>query len=107
MVPSAHIASNEGGRLNHDHLPVIDHAGVLEDLINIPGFLLPEGSDARAQGGRYSCSFCGVGDSGILAAKRAESSPAEAMVAGEGFLEVDQFGKPVRLKSTVLEDGSD
>ena len=106
MVPSAHIASNEGGRLNHDHLPVIDHAGVLEDLINIPGFLLPEGSDARAQGGRYSCSFCGVGDSGILAAKRAESSPAEAMAAGEGFLEVDQFGKPVRLKSTVLEDGS-
>lgn len=93
--------------MNHDHLPVIEHAGVLEDLMNMPGFLLPEGSDAQAQGGRYSCGFCGVGDSGTLTAKRAEYAPAEEpMPAGDGSLEVDRFGKPLRLKCTALEDGS-
>jgi hypothetical protein len=93
--------------LNHEYLPVIEHAGVLEDLIQIPGFLLPEGSDARAQGGRYSCSFCGVGDSGIVVSKRTDPAPAEqAKAAGPGFLEVNRIGIPARLQCTVLEDGS-
>ncbi len=55
----------EEDRLNHNHLPVIEHAGVLEDLTHIPGFLLPDGTDNQTRG-RYSCSFCGVGDSSIL-----------------------------------------
>ena len=93
--------------MNHDHLPVIEHAGVLEDLTHPPGYLLPDGTDNQTQGGRYSCSFCGVGDSGILVAKHAASAPVgEPLTAGDGILEIDRFGKPVQLKALVREDGS-
>lgn len=91
---------------NHDHLPVIDHAGVLEDWNEIPGFLLPTGGHANARSGYRSCSYCGVGDSGLLVAARTELPPAEEEVANaDGDLEVEWLGKTVRLKATVLADG--
>ena len=43
--------------LNHDHLPVIEHAGVLEDLTETPGFLLPEGAAAEPQGAATRAAF--------------------------------------------------
>jgi ferredoxin-NADP reductase/anaerobic selenocysteine-containing dehydrogenase len=92
--------------INHGHLPVIEHAGVLEDLGEIPGCLLSTGGGANARSGFRSCSFCGVGDSGVLVTKRAELPPAEeAIDSADGDLEVEWLGKTVRLKAKILGDG--
>lgn len=94
-------------RKNHDHLPVIEHAGVLEDRNEIPGFLLPAVGDANAKSGYRSCSYCGVGDSGLLVTTRMDSLHSdEAVGFGDGDLEVEWLGKTVRLKATALADGS-
>jgi ferredoxin-NADP reductase len=93
--------------LNNDHLPVIEHAGVLEDLSETPGFLVPEAAPPVAQNGRYSCSFCGVGDSGMLTSKRADTpAVAPAPPPGDAIFEVERFGKPVKLSARVNNDGS-
>jgi glycine betaine catabolism B len=48
-----------------NELPVIDHAGVLEDAEGLPAWVSSEAS-VGDKGTPYSCSFCGVGDSGFL-----------------------------------------
>ncbi|MDE0808839.1 MAG: FAD-binding oxidoreductase [Alphaproteobacteria bacterium] len=54
-----------------NELPVIDHAGVLPDAEGLPAWV---SSDATVgdKGTPYSCSFCGVGDSGFLQSLAAE-----------------------------------
>ncbi len=49
-------------------LPVIDHAGALEDSGSLPPWVA-DGPVQGAAGTPYSCSFCGVGDNGFLHAE--------------------------------------
>ena len=56
----------------------IEHAGSLEDLVEVPPFILPPGGDvdeelAAAAASNVSCSYCGVGDSGIVKKSVAKS----------------------------------
>jgi ferredoxin-NADP reductase/anaerobic selenocysteine-containing dehydrogenase len=94
---------------NTEELPIIAHAGVLEDLAETPGFLLTEHAEAQPQGGRYSCSFCGVGDSGILTPRTTEQSLGEhtpgKLAPGRGLLRIELQGKTIELQSILHEDG--
>lgn len=47
-------------------LLTIEHAGLLEDLLHTPAYLMPGHDHGTAQSGKISCSFCGVGDGGIF-----------------------------------------
>src|SRR5262249_13889829 len=46
-----------------DDLPMIDHAGFLEELTEMPDYLVSRGDSKKRS---YSCSFCGVGDGAII-----------------------------------------
>ncbi|HEY8075683.1 MAG TPA: FAD-binding oxidoreductase [Labilithrix sp.] len=48
-----------------ESLQTIEHAGMLEDLPETPGYLAPRG-EVMPNNGRISCSYCGVGDSGTV-----------------------------------------
>lgn len=45
-------------------VPTIEHAGVLEDLLEMPRYLMPKHEAGVPQTGKLSCSYCGVGDGG-------------------------------------------
>jgi ferredoxin-NADP reductase/anaerobic selenocysteine-containing dehydrogenase len=48
-------------------LPVLEHADQLGDLTDMPGYVLADSSSEQPHSGLYSCSYCGVGDSGLFA----------------------------------------
>ncbi len=69
---------------NPNKLPTIEHAGLLDDLTETPKYMLEEGADMQCRG-YYSCSFCGVGDAGVLTSANVkidcEIKPTEAAPA--------------------------
>jgi glycine betaine catabolism B len=66
-----------------NELPVIDHAGVLQDATGLPTWVSSEaGVDDR--GTPYSCSFCGVGDSGFLQSTSAGGLELSSDLGDEG-----------------------
>jgi ferredoxin-NADP reductase/anaerobic selenocysteine-containing dehydrogenase len=89
-------------RKDDDGLPVIEHAGALEDWDHVPVFLLPAGGEPETKAGARSCSFCGVGDSGVLVSTRAA---LDENAGCEGVLEAQWLGQTLRLKATGLVDG--
>ena len=82
-------------------LPVIDHAGMLEDLFETPPYVLPNHERGQPQLGLISCSYCGVGDSGIFGS---EDPPEEV---GSLVPTPDEQGKRRRRSGsiTVLFEG--
>src|SRR5690606_23799538 len=62
-----------------------EHAGLLEDWLEMPRYLLPDHTAGVPQHGMLSCSYCGVGDGGRLE-RVPEASGADA--AGSGQLRV-------------------
>jgi ferredoxin-NADP reductase/anaerobic selenocysteine-containing dehydrogenase len=54
-------------------VPTIEHAGQLEDLLEVPAYLTAD-HRSMPQNGRFSCSFCGVGDGGVIERTEASSS---------------------------------
>ncbi len=66
-------------------LLTIDNANALENLPAPPAYVLPLDGGLAGTASPYSCSFCGVGDSGFLAATSVTDSGVVAMpAAGEG-----------------------
>ncbi|MBM85016.1 MAG: hypothetical protein CMM47_03215 [Rhodospirillaceae bacterium] len=65
-----------------NELPVIDHAGVLEDVNGIPGWVTAEPAGGTI-GTPYSCSFCGVGDNGFLQSMRSGTTELSSDFGGE------------------------
>jgi ferredoxin-NADP reductase/anaerobic selenocysteine-containing dehydrogenase len=66
---------------DNNTLAVIDHAGLLEDLPELPAYLHNgyfAGKDLP-----YSCSFCGVGDSGFLITKKSTDKSSYQQGKGE------------------------
>lgn len=85
---------------------MIEHAGFLEDWETVPPFLLPAGGAPEARAGARSCSFCGVGDSGVQVSTCAALEATTLSIAGgEGFLETTWLGQPLRLPATLSGDG--
>ncbi len=81
----------------------IEHAGLLEDLTETPAYLLPDHESGRPQTGTISCSYCGVGDSGIFRGA-GQGAPAPP-TPGEGTIEVRLKGEKVQLPAQVDESG--
>ena len=50
-------------------LPIIAHAGMLEDVVEMPAYLMSCHEPGHPRSGRYSCCFCGVGDNGSMLPK--------------------------------------
>ena len=66
-------------------LPEIPHAGVLPDWDTTPPWVLPDHSSGQPANGLYSCSFCGVGDSGRVSSDVARPELAlSELPLGEG-----------------------
>lgn len=87
-------------------LPTIDHAGQLADSSGIPAYVLPVGEIPPRKGTPYSCSFCGVGDSGFLDAPQATMQAEHAApTAGGGVLRLGTNGTRRELKALVHADG--
>lgn len=74
-----------------DDVPTIEHAGVLEDLHEIPSYVL----EGAGPGGHYSCCFCGVGDGGVVSTQQVASASPEIPAAGEGTFRVEVAGGAV------------
>ncbi len=90
-----------------ERLPTIEHASELEDLDVMPSSVMPNHEDGSPQTGRYSCSFCGVGDSGFLvpkngqAAAKTQAAPSE----GEGTLRLTVRGEALEHEAVLHADG--
>mgnify|MGYP000990313903 CR=1 FL=1 len=78
-------------------LPTIDHAGVLEDLSETPGYVMPQHASSHPQIGKVSCSFCGVGDGGTF--ERVAEAP-EVGAAGRNLAVVKEV-----IRATVPTTG--
>lgn len=76
-------------------LPTIEHAGMLEDLHDVPPYV--RDGENSGPGGHYSCSFCGVGDGGVVTTQPAQSTPVELPPEGDGTLELDVAGGVVAI----------
>jgi len=53
-------------------LPTIEHAGVLDDCLEAPRYILADQSCSNTRIANLSCSFCGVGDGGFCVVKEEE-----------------------------------
>lgn len=82
-----------------DALATIPHTGVLEDLTETPRFLLPASAPRQPHLGWYSCSFCGVGDSGSIASSEMPSTEISAL--GSGVLRVTIEGSVKEFPACV------
>src|SRR5262245_56891166 len=89
--------------LPFDDLPTIDHVGFLEDLSEMPHFLNNRRVDLSR--GQYSCSFCGVGDSGLIHSQPLAMLPPTGGPTGEGILKVELVGKTVSYRASLSADG--
>lgn len=84
-------------------LATIEHAGQLEDLDIIPPSLVP-GHVPRLHGlSTMSCSYCGVGDGGIL--RREGVTDGDLPPPGEGTFSVIFGGRVHELPATLQAEG--
>jgi ferredoxin-NADP reductase/anaerobic selenocysteine-containing dehydrogenase len=70
-----------------DELPTIEHAGMLEDLLFTPAYLMPAHEAGTPQVGKISCSFCGVGDGCTFERQpvQAEADATKTVAASAGY----------------------
>jgi ferredoxin-NADP reductase/anaerobic selenocysteine-containing dehydrogenase len=81
-------------------LETIDHAGMLEDLAEMPRYLAP-GDDVHARAGSVSCSFCGIGDSGM--SERVLEAPPAAV--GGSADDAPETARRVTVFKEVIREG--
>lgn len=84
----------------------IPHAGVLEDLDTLPAYLAPDHSCTHPTTGRYSCGFCGVGDSGLVASDVIPDTGWDELPAGPIRVELASPGASGTLKGSLAEEGT-
>ena len=84
-------------------LPTIEHAGLLEDTGGIPAHVATGTSVGQAA--PYSCSFCGVGDSGFIEPPKSAESAHGVLPPGAGFVRFVRDGATRELPATVATDG--
>jgi anaerobic selenocysteine-containing dehydrogenase len=77
-----------------DHLPTIEHGGLLEEIAGTPGYLRATAGEAPADPLPSSCAFCGVGDTGSVQTRQAAATaPVELPAEGDGTLRVERLGR--------------
>ncbi len=86
-----------------EDLPTIEHAGLLEDLDVTPPSLVPGHVSKLFGRSSMSCSFCGVGDGGIL--RREGVTDADLPPPGEGTFSVIFGGRVYELPATLHVEG--
>ena len=70
-------------------LPIIEHAEVLEDSLGIPKYVSK--NQTKIGPTPYSCSFCGVGDSGFLTTPKSETKALQTeLPSGEGYFRITE-----------------
>ncbi len=86
-------------------LPTVEHLGFLEDLSELPAWLHPDHRPGPPPVDHYSCAFCGVGDGAAVQIKPGKDgdAPATTPAGGEGTIEFERFGHPVRLPARLRE----
>lgn len=57
-----------------DELPKINHVSFLEDHTELPAFLQINNECGHQHNNRYSCAFCGVGDTGLIQSQQTTHS---------------------------------
>lgn len=83
-----------------EHLATIEHAGVLDDVIMAPAYILSDHRRDQPRVPDYSCSYCGVGDGGFLVAKDIPTTASiSAIPEGEGVLLGKDSGIKCEAKS--------
>jgi ferredoxin-NADP reductase/anaerobic selenocysteine-containing dehydrogenase len=88
------------------NLPILEHAGLLPDLEMTPGHVMPDHQPVP-QIGRISCSFCGVGDSGVVVQEPVEDDGVAAISAGAAQLHIQAHGTTHSLNVSLRESGSE
>jgi anaerobic selenocysteine-containing dehydrogenase len=85
-------------------LPTIPHAGVLEDLATMPAYVMPDHHGGHPANGRFSCCYCGVGDSGqvVINETKRGGDQTPSLPLGEGLLWIK--GKAEPYAAMVTED---
>lgn len=87
--------------------PTIEHTGHLEDLTSTPGWIIPPAAGIEVSlEGRYSCAYCGVGDSATVRVRKTvpDAKPAPP-AAQEGILRLTHFGQVHDFKALLRPDG--
>jgi len=83
-------------------LPTIDHADQLDDIVEMPPYLMPCHEHGHPRSGRYSCSFCGVGDSGAIVSQSTTTTSTSApLPIGTGHVELLRNQKALSLTAHV------
>lgn len=91
---------------------MIEHAGMLEDLEETPAYVLTGHATGVPQIGRISCSYCGVGDSGVFGAEGQQGLLKGIPSAGEqrrrrtGTITIQLEGNKIRLPARVTPEGN-
>ena len=80
-------------------IPTIEHAGALDDLVELPAYLAPDHATGQPPSLLYSCAFCGVGDGGRVATTT--TATADGVPAALGRLRLVRAGVTVELPATV------
>lgn len=89
-----------------NNLPTLDHAGLLPDLDLTPGHVMPDHRPAPPIG-RISCSFCGVGDSGVVVEEPLGGDDSSVITAGRAKLTLSQAGILTTFDVTLRESGGE
>ncbi|MBM83679.1 MAG: hypothetical protein CMJ78_24230 [Planctomycetaceae bacterium] len=91
--------------MSHD-IPTIEHTGFLEDLTEVPTFLVPKHEAGRPLDHRYSCSYCGVGDgTEITPNASASSAPTNQLPDGTGTFTIELPSGPVEYPAELSNGG--
>lgn len=81
-----------------ERVPTIEHAGMLEDLTEMPPYIAVGHQRGLPQTGKVACSYCGVGDSGDFRRKGQSQQPLKP---GEGTIAVKFAGKKLAFPVSV------
>ncbi len=86
-------------------VPTIDNADALDDLREMPAYLMPDHEEGVPQIGRISCSFCGVGDGGTTERVPEGPAPADSAPLPRTTGRLWAIGHDAPFDSETLETG--
>lgn len=83
------------------NITTIEHAGLLDDLTEIPAYLTQGHEKGVPHTGHYSCSFCGVGDSGTLLPKMEKIIGDDDSRSGKGIIQIIRDGEIIEYPVSI------
>jgi len=87
---------------DNDKIITIDSASALKDLTTLPAYLLPETHLESARQDLYSCSYCGVGDSGcVTRSNKLSQNSTIALKEGCGVFKTQFHGEYTDFEAII------